>query len=206
MFTGIVQHRGRVEARTETPHGQRLRIDAREWDHHPEPGASIAVDGCCLTIAEPRPDGILEFDVITQTLHVTRLGDLDIGSRVNLEAGATPSTRLDGHIVQGHVDALGIVDSIQDDPEDWRLTVRAPDEGAIFLAERGSIAINGVSLTLAAVRDSLATVALIPTTLERTNLETLRQGDRVNLEYDYLARMVVHALRTSGHIPTASAG
>ena len=191
MFTGIVQHLGRVAAFDRNDFGARLRVDPVDWRHQPAHGESIAVDGCCLTIAGRS----FEFDVIRQTLEVTALGRLKVGDRVNLEHAVTPTTMLGGHIVQGHVDGVGTVSEVNSDPTQWRLRISPPARLMEEIVEKGSVAVSGVSLTVAATGPDWFEVALIPTTLELTNLGTLKVGDEVNLETDYIAKVVVNYLR-----------
>jgi len=207
MFTGLVQAVGTVLSTSPRDFGVRFVVDPKGWDYQPETGDSVAVNGCCLTLIDPQRccdevgPGHLVFDVIGETLSNTTLGDLKPGHRVNLEHAARADSLLGGHVVQGHIDALGTVSRIKDDPGDWRLRVEAPDAAMQCIAPKGSIAIEGVSLTVAAV-DSPDTglprwfeVALIPTTLDLTNLRDRKTGDRVNLETDILARQAVHWLR-----------
>lgn len=198
MFTGLVQTVGKVAAMTPNSFGARLLIDARHWSHRPEHGDSIAVSGVCLTYA-PAPgdtDGMLGFDVIAETLRKTKLGDLRAGGRVNLEPCLTPSSRLGGHFVQGHVDGLGAVTAVKSGQGEHRITTRPTPELMKYIVPTGSIAIDGVSLTLAAVDVKAGTfdVALIPTTLDLTTLGDLKAGDRVNLEADVLVKSVVNYL------------
>lgn len=194
MFTGLVEAMGRVAAVRETAAGRRLEIDPGGWPHLPEPGASIAVSGCCLTIVEAVP-GRFVFDVIHRTLEVTTLGRLAEGDPVNLEKSATLDTLLGGHLVQGHVDAVGRVLEV-DEGDDWRVRIEAPPEVAPHLVDRGSITVDGVSLTVARVlrggsgEPTGLEVALIPETLERTTLAARRAGDEVNLEADAMSKMV----------------
>lgn len=197
MFTGIIQHLGRVASVERNSFGAALIIDGCGWQHAPAVGDSIAVNGCCLTVAELTERG-LRFDVIRQTLEVTALGELTIGSHVNLEHAVTPQTMLGGHIVQGHVDGVGTVRRMDQTPAEHRLQIGVPRDGLMeCIVEKGSIAVNGVSLTVAAAGSDGFEVALIPTTLRLTNLGELRQGDRVNLETDYIAKIVVNWLRRS---------
>jgi riboflavin synthase alpha subunit len=183
--------------------GCALRIDKCGWAHRPEHGASIAVNGCCLTVVSP-PGAIgqdLCFHVVHQTLRVTTLGDLRPGDVVNLEHAVTASTLLGGHIVQGHVDGVGRVMRIVRGQGDHRVRVEPPDVAAMALiVDKGSIAVRGVSLTVAQAGESWFEVALIPTTLDLTNLGDLREGDRVNLEYDYIAKVVANWLQRSALI------
>ena len=176
-------------------------IDAPPLESPPREGDSVSVAGCCLTLAkagEPSPTAgrtLLSFDVIRETLDKTSLGSRAVGEGVNLETSCTPSTLLGGHIVQGHVDGVGRVASVRDDPSDWRVEVELPPELVEYASPKGSVAIEGVSLTIAAIRTGRLEIALIPTTLERTTLHALREGDRVNLEMDVIAKTVVHWLR-----------
>lgn len=206
MFTGLIECVGRVVAIDPRDYGRRLLIDPGDWGYAPEPGASIAVDGCCLTYApapaDPEtfagkaPGRLLGFDVVQQTLARTTLGDLKPGDRVNLEACLTPTSRLGGHFVQGHVDGRGHVARIET-ADGHRITVRVPEELMPYIAPTGSIAVNGVSLTVAHVDVPGCTfsVALIPTTLQLTNMGDLAEDDAVNLEVDLLVKSAVHYLR-----------
>ncbi|MFU8828290.1 MAG: riboflavin synthase [Phycisphaerales bacterium] len=207
MFTGLIQAVGRVQRAQQRDFGLRFVVDPGDWNHRPEPGESIAVNGCCLTVIEPerRDDGDrptdLVFDAIGETLVRTTLGRLAEGQRVNLEHAARADTLLGGHIVQGHVDGLGRIEKVQSDPHDWRLRISAPDPLMECIAPKGSVTVQGVSLTIASVdrpsqgRPAWFEVALIPTTLDLTNLADLKPGDSVNLESDIIARQVVHWMR-----------
>ncbi len=193
MFTGIIQHCGRVRLSEPSPAGRRLVIDAGGWAHRPTRGESIAVNGCCLTMAGDGHE--LVFDVISQTLSCTTLGDLVVGSQVNLEACVTPTTLLSGHLVQGHVDAVAPVLKVSNIGADWRLQIGIPPAIAGFVISKGSIAVDGVSLTVAELEANSFEVALIPTTLELTSLGSLRAGDRVNLEADMVVKTIVATVR-----------
>ena len=195
---------GVVRSREKTASGERLRIDAAGWGHRPDPGDSIAVNGCCLTVADQTSE--LAFDVIPATLTRTTLGGLAAGDRVNLEHAATPSTLLGGHLVQGHVDGVGRVlsNARNDDSGAWELQIQPPPSVAAYLVDRGSVTVEGVSLTIAEWAPEGLTVALIPETLERTTLGGLKRGDSVNLEPDCLAKMVAALLDQRGLLgPTA---
>lgn len=158
-------------------------------------GESIAVNGCCLTIADTSEPGCLIFDVVNQTLAATTLGTLSRGDRVNLEHAVTPTTLMGGHIVQGHIDAVGTVHHVDQSSGAWRVRIDVPRQLMEAIVEKGSIAVDGVSLTVAAAGDTWFDVALIPTTLRDTTLISLTQGMRVNLETDYLAKTVVNWLQ-----------
>jgi len=195
VFTGIVQHLGKVIALEIHDFNARLRIDPCGWSHRPEMGDSIAVNGCCLTIAEEGQD--LVFDLILQTLRATMLQDLHAGDLVNLEHAVTPQTLLGGHIVQGHVDTKAQVQQVRTNDGQHALRIPVPDEHLGLISEKGSIAINGVSLTIAMVGPGWFEVGLIPMTLRLTNLGALEPGSPVNLEFDYLAKIVVNHLTRS---------
>ena len=205
MFTGLVQALGRVEAirpaapassAAEGANATRLEIAAPGWSYRPDLGASVSVNGCCLTVVAA-PSGALHFDVIPQTLAVTSLGSLRIGDGVNLEHAATPTTFLGGHVVLGHVDGLAEVVEVRTAGE-WRVRLLLPADLGLYAVDKGSIALDGVSLTIARVEDlprgSVVDVCLIPETLARTNLAARKPGDRVNVEVDYLAKLVARQL------------
>jgi riboflavin synthase len=202
MFTGLVQAVGRVTVAAARNGLVRLDIDPGSWEHRSRSGDSISVSGCCLTVAaEPGgPAGCLAFDVVPETLAKTTLGSLRPGSKVNLERSLAAGDLLGGHFVQGHVDGTGALESVQSGA-DWRIRVRPPTGLLAYLAPKGSITVEGVSLTIAAVDVAAGggagwfEVALIPTTLEKTTLGALKEGDRVNLETDILARTVVNYMR-----------
>ena len=193
MFTGIVQQLGAVVAFEPNEVGAALSIDPLGWSHAPAPSESIAVNGCCLTVAAAGGD-TLQFDVIAQTLRMTALDDLAAGDPVNLEHAVAPGGLLGGHIVHGHIDGVGVVRRVREDPAEWRLRVEPPAQLLDAIVVRGSIAVDGVSLTVAGVGESWFEVALIPTTIRMITLGRAEPGRRVNLETDYVARVVVHWL------------
>lgn len=195
MFTGLIQAVGIVLSVEPTPAGVRLSIDFGEWAHVPSPGDSICVSGCCLTVAATIGRAV-SFDVIPETLAKTSLGSLLLGARVNLEHAVTPTTLMGGHFVQGHVDGVGVVDLV-DTAGSWRVRVRPPAELMRYIAPKGSVCVEGVSLTIAAVNpaESWFEVALIPTTLAVTTLADLKPGSKVNIEADMFAKQVVHYLQ-----------
>ena len=190
MFTGLISSIGLVSGLEALPSGLRLQVDLQDWAYQPEAGASVAVNGCCLTVVKIK-QGHAHFDVVQQTCALTTLGGLRAGDRVNLEHAATPETLLGGHMVQGHVDAVGAVLSNGDQPcLGWRLRVSYPEAKNALVVSQGSITIDGVSLTIAACEDSWLEVALIPETLERTILSNREAQDQVNLEFDLIAKLV----------------
>jgi riboflavin synthase len=188
MFTGIVEAVGDVVA--VTPRGETARIAVRSpLAREVRLGDSVAVNGCCLTIMESHAEE-LRFDAIRETLEKTALGDLAAGSRVNLERALTASARFDGHIVQGHVDEAGRVREWRKRGEDVQLFVQTSREFAEQCIPKGSVTVQGVSLTIVGVAVDGFDVALIPHTLQVTTLGTLSTGSRVNLESDVLGRYV----------------
>ena len=199
MFTGLVQHVGRLLASDPTPAGRRLLVDPAGWDHRPAPGDSIAVSGVCLTLvehAEHQGRPAWTFHAVPETLAKTTLGGLRPGDLVNLEHAVTPTTLLGGHLVQGHVDGLAEVVRVQA-TSDWRVEFRPPPEMMPWFIPKGSVCLEGVSLTLAEVNVAKGTfeVALIPVTLERTTLRSLRPRQHVNFEADAMVKAVVHVMR-----------
>jgi riboflavin synthase len=193
MFTGIVEERGTV--RSTDP---RLEVLCSKVAEDSPPGASVAVNGVCLTVVERRAEGgasALAFDLSPETLARTGLSGLIPGDLVNLERPFTLMTRLGGHLVQGHVDAVGEIESMVDSPPGKVITVKVPDGLARYVVEKGSIALEGVSLTVTEVREGRFGVALIPYTLEATNLGSAEEGDRVNVEVDVVAKYVEGLLR-----------
>jgi riboflavin synthase len=193
MFTGIVEELGKVEVA-----GARLSIGCSQVLSDLTVGASIAVNGVCLTAVDVRSDGF-SADLAPETLERSNLGDLKPGDRVNLERPLTLQTRLSGHIVQGHVDGTGALEALRELADgNWELLVRVPRGLDRLLVYKGSIAIDGISLTVASVQDGLVKVAIIPHTYEATNIAGRKPGERVNIECDILAKHVAQLL---GHMP-----
>ncbi|MEO1129116.1 MAG: riboflavin synthase [Planctomycetota bacterium] len=198
MFTGIVQAIGRLEAAERQASGLRLRIGTGSWGHVPSLGDSIAVAGVCLTVAAIDGD-VFGFDVVQETLDRTTLGRRDVGAAVNLEHALRADAMMDGHLVQGHVDGIGDVVDVTADPSDWRVLIEPPSDLRDLMVPKGSVTVEGVSLTITHVDDAgRFGIALVPTTLERTTLRDLRAGDRCNLESDIIARTVTHYLKQRG--------
>lgn len=188
MFTGIVEATGKVAALADG----RLVVSSPLLVDVPI-GASVSVAGVCLTVVEHGGEGT-RFDVVPENLDRTTLGSLEVGDLVNLELAMPSAGRFDGHIVQGHVDGVGTVVSMRDDHGRVTLTIAPPRGLMPHIAEKGSIAVDGVSLTVASVEDDTFSVALIPHTLGVTTLGGLATGDRVNLETDVIAKYVERIL------------
>jgi riboflavin synthase len=193
VFTGLIAEVGRVAAIERGDAGARLRIEA-ELASELAPGDSVAVSGVCLTAVEPGA-GSFAADVMNQTLSLSALGDLAEGDGVNLEPALRASDRLGGHIVQGHVDATAEVTSVADDGFARRVRVALPAELARYVIAQGSIALDGVSLTVAALEGDEIEVSLIPETLERTTLGAAAAGRRMNVEVDLMARYAERLLQ-----------
>ena len=193
MFTGLIAEIGRVAAIERGEGGARLRIEAA-LAAELAPGDSVAVNGACLTAVDPLADGFAA-DAMNQTLSLTALGDLEPGAGVNLEPALRASDRLGGHIVQGHVDATADITSVREDGIARRVRVALPTELARYVIPQGSIALDGVSLTVAAMDGAEIEVSLIPETLERTTLGAAVPGRRLNVEVDLMARYAERLLQ-----------
>lgn len=196
MFTGIVEEKGRVIALTPAITGWRMKVSARIAGAGVALGDSIAVNGCCLTVARFDAE-VLEFDVLEETRRLTNFSTLRTGQYVNLERSLRADARLGGHFVTGHIDGLGTVEVFEQRGADHYLRVALPTAVGP-LAPKGSIAIDGVSLTIAELTNTSVAVWLIPTTLGVTNLAEKRVGDLVNLEFDLLGKYVAQLLLARG--------
>lgn len=194
MFTGIIQAIGNIERLEPRGGDMRIRIATGKLPiDQAAIGDSIAVNGVCLTAVEIDARSF-SADVSRESLSRTTLGKLGPGSPVNLEMALLPTTRLGGHLVSGHVDGVGHILERVDDGRSWRFTLEAPQELARYIAEKGSICINGISLTVNAVSGAQFTVNIVPHTLQETTLGTSNQGDAVNLEVDLIARYLERLL------------
>ena len=197
MFTGIIETTGLIENADVTPHNTRLTISAPKLGlHQIAIGDSIAVNGCCLTVVEKSAE-TFSVDVSNETLQ--RTTGLAKGVEVNLEKSLRFGDRLGGHLVSGHIDGIGLVTAIDDLGASWHLEIQAPNEFARFIARKGSIAVNGVSLTVNSVRDdangsAIFEINIIPHTHQVTTMRLLRKGAKVNLEIDLLARYIERML------------
>jgi riboflavin synthase len=192
MFTGLIESVGHIEEVKPTPAGFRLRVTtplAAEL----RPGDSLAINGVCLTVISSDVDG-LHADVSPETARVTTFGAARRGGTVNLERPLKAGSRLDGHFVQGHVDATGVVEELRQEGDSWWLTIAYPPTVGPFIVRKGSIAVDGISLTVAGLDDKRFDVQVIPYTWAHTNLQHTREGDSVNIECDILGKYVARAV------------
>ena len=200
MFTGIIEATGRIETADVTPENTRLAINAPKLGlHNVAIGDSVSVNGCCLTVVAKSPE-TFSVDVSNETLSLTT--GFPLGTEVNLEKSLRFGDRLGGHLVSGHIDGVGLVTAMDDLGASWRLEIEAPQALAKFVARKGSITVNGVSLTVNSVRDAPSAqggvvtfeINIIPHTHQVTTIRLLRKGGKVNLEIDLLARYVERML------------
>jgi riboflavin synthase len=194
MFTGLIEEVGRVLWIRAGEQGVELEIAATDISEKVRTGDSVSVNGCCLTVTAHRP-GQITFDLLGETLERTNLKSLRRDSLINLERPLRAESRLGGHFVQGHVDCVSEVFAFKSVGKDHRLTVKLPGEFARFVAYKGSIAVNGISLTVAEVGAEDFTVWIIPHTLRATNLQEIEKSALVNLEFDILAKYVERMVR-----------
>jgi len=204
MFTGIIEELGHVNKVEMRGEDARILIEAHTVTEDARNGDSIAVNGVCLTALDVKPDAFAA-DVSKETLLRSTLGRLQPGTRVNLERAVTPATRLGGHIVQGHVDARGRFIGSEDHGESCTFRIAYPIEIARYLVFKGSIAVEGISLTIASLTDDYFEIAVIPKTWQVTNFSHLKPGDEVNLEVDVIAKYVERILAAQG-LKTDAAG
>jgi riboflavin synthase len=195
MFTGLVEELGTVQAVKAVGLGLRLAVKAAVVGKDAALGDSIAVNGCCLTVVK-KERGLLTFDAGEETLSRTNFSRLEKGSRVNLERSLAMGERLGGHLVTGHIDSTATLIKRRDDGEWSSLTFRVPSRTARQMASKGSVAVDGVSLTLVSVDGDRFSVAIIPHTLKNTTLGDMRVGDVVNIETDLLAKYVERQLES----------
>lgn len=189
MFTGIIEEVGRVAAFTQAAEAWKLHLTAATVPADVALGDSVAVNGCCLTVTKFAP-GTVWFDVLEETRRLTNFAQLTPGAAVNLELSLRATSRMGGHFVTGHIDGLGRIEVFEARGRDHYLRVRAPGGLARYLVSKGSVAIDGISLTVAEVQGDSFAVWLIPTTLAATNIREKKIGDAVNLEFDLLAKYV----------------
>ncbi len=194
MFTGLVAATAKVVQRRSSPAGGVLSVERPATCAGAALGESIAVSGVCLTVVPPLDAKVLTFDVSPETLARTALGGLETGARVNLERALLPTDRLGGHVVAGHVDGTTEVLSVGRTGDSWTFTFALPAALARYVVEKGSIAVDGISLTISSLRDASFDVAVIPHTFAETTLGDRKAGDRVNLEVDLLGKYVERLL------------
>src|SRR5258705_1801497 len=197
MFTGIIEELGKIRSIEKRGEGARLVIEARTVTPETNEGDSISVNGVCLTAIDVRPDSFAA-DGSRETLQRSTVGQLKSGSAVNLERAVTPSTRLGGHIVQGHVDGRGSFLTAEEHGGSWTVRIGYPQDLARYLVFKGSVSVEGISLTIAALQENFFEIAVIPKTWTGTNLSQLRPNDPVNLEVDVIAKYVERMMST-GH-------
>ncbi len=189
MFTGIIEELGKVSALEKRDDGARIVISASVVTSDLKNGDSVAVNGVCLTALDCKTDSF-SADVSGETLERSTLGNLSVGAPINLERAVTPETRLGGHIVQGHVDARGKFVSATQNGDFWTISIGFPKEIGQYLVYKGSISVEGISLTIANLGEDFFEIAVIPKTWEKTNLSSLKDGDEVNLEADVIAKYI----------------
>lgn len=189
MFTGIIEELGTISSLVPHAGGAKMRVGATTVVEGSNEGDSIAVNGVCLTALEITPEGF-SADVSQETLDRSTLGRLQVGSPVNLERAVTPSTRLGGHFVQGHVDGRGRFESAVQSGDFWTVRVSFPPEMARYFVYKGSVAVEGIGLTIARLERDFFEIAVIPKTWQLTNLSSLHPGDPVNLEADIIAKYI----------------
>jgi riboflavin synthase len=201
MFTGIIEHLGKIDALARSDDGARLNINfagAKKLTHELAIGSSVAVNGCCLTVVEHDAKSF-SADLSLETLEKTSFAELSVDRIVNLELPLAANARLGGHFVQGHVDAVGRIERMAPEGDNWWLAVRVPGHLRRYVAAKGSLAVDGISLTVARWLDGSAEFAIIPHTHANTNLQQLTVGDAVNLECDILAKYVESLLKGGVH-------
>ena len=218
MFTGIIEHLGKIEELKRNKKGGRLKVSfgrsTKPADAHelaPElqselqselkTGASIAVNGCCLTVVESGK-GFFVADLSAETLRRTSFGKLAAGHVVNLELPVRAGAPLGGHFVQGHIDGVGRAEHLKAEGENWWLAIGVPEDLRRYVAEKGSLAVDGISLTVARWNDGIAEFAIIPHTYANTNLREIAAGDSVNLECDILAKYVESLMKARAEVAT----
>ena len=194
MFTGLIESIGIVERLNPSPAGQRIRVSGAVGAEL-QLGESIAVNGCCLTVVVSEEG--LRFDLSPETMVRTSLGDAVTGTSVNLERAMKPNDRFGGHIVQGHVDGTGTFVGAEVVGNSTVMTIQAPPHADRYLIDKGSITVDGISLTVVEPHNGMFTVWLIPQTLRETNLGERKPGDRVNLEFDVIAKYVERLVNTN---------
>ena len=187
MFSGIVEEKAQVKRIAKTPHGCKLTVESEIVSKDARVGDSVSVNGVCLTVVGTRDENV-SFDVMEETLRRTGLRNLSVGSPLNLERSLKVGDRISGHFMTGHVDCVVKIYTVTGRPNDYAMEVEFPSDKMVYVAEKGSIAIDGVSLTIAEIRGNRVKIYLIPLTLRQTNLGSKKAGDSVNVEFDILGK------------------
>ena len=199
MFTGIIETIGNVVATEKIGGDVRITIQADDFaDKDIQLGDSIAINGVCLTVVDQQQTKFM-FDVSMESINHSLIGDWVVGVKVNLELALLPTTRLGGHLVSGHVDGLAKLVNLQEDARSWRMEFEVPDKLKKYIAKKGSITINGISLTVNSVEDKLFDINVIPHTFEVTTMSEIKLGDQVHIEVDLIARYLERMLE--GQLP-----
>jgi len=191
MFSGIIEDKAIVRRIVRNPNGVRIAVESQKVSHGTKIGDSISVNGACLTVVDIA-NKALQFDIISETLRATTLKDTAAGDIVNVERSLKVGDGISGHFVTGHIDCVGTINSIKKEPNDYIMEIEIPAGGAAYLANKGSVAVDGISLTIAGSKGGRFLISLIPLTLKMTSLGLKKRGDKVNIEFDILAK---YALR-----------
>lgn len=187
MFSGIIEEKTRVKNITKTPHGRKLTVESKIASKDIKVGDSISVNGVCLTVIGVKEKNV-SFDVMEETLRRTNLANLSVRNSVNLERALKASDRISGHFVTGHVDCIGGICAVTKRQTDHAIEIKLPKEKIVYVVEKGSVAIDGVSLTVAEIKSNRIKIYLIPLTLKMTNFGSKKAGDSVNIEFDILGK------------------
>jgi riboflavin synthase len=201
MFTGLIEQVGTLGRLTRSDNGSVIEINGAHWAEPLVAGESVAVSGACLTVTRMWNDGFA-CDVLGETLNVTSIGKRSPGALLNLERALRMGDRLGGHFVTGHIDCIGTIISVKQPGRDYVLQISVPEESAKYIVHKGSIALEGISLTIASIQKESVEVHIIPTTWDKTNLKSLKAGDVVNIETDLLGKIIQRHLQDYGSADT----
>ena len=194
MFSGIVEEKALVSDVIRSASGVKLYIKTKKVSQDAKIGDSVSVDGACLSIASLKND-VLQFDIMEETLRATTFSDIKKGEAVNIERSLKIGDRISGHFVTGHIDCVGVISSIKKEPNDYKIEIKIPYDKAGHLTLKGSVSVDGVSLTVMESGKDHFKISLVPLTLEKTSLGSKRRGDKVNIEFDILAKYALAASR-----------
>ena len=190
MFSGIIEDRAIVKKITRSACGARLTVESQKVSQDTKIGDSVAVNGACLTVVDINNE-TLQFDIISETLRATTLSEVAAGDIVNVERSLKVGDRISGHFVTGHIDCVGTISSVKKEPNNYTMEIEVPVEKSVYLAGKGSIAVDGISLTISENQKNYFKISLIPFTLRETSLDAKKIGDKVNIEFDILAKYVL---------------